>query len=149
MRGSEPIVLDASVLVEYLAPGQVDLVEPLLVGPVQHWIPDHCLVEVANALRRYQRGVGRGSLTDIGAALEDLLDLRPVIVGSEALISAAVRHLDRLTAYDAVYLALAEARDAPLCTLDRRQADAAERTGVKALVPGTQPFTAWLRDRQA
>lgn len=91
------------------------------------WHAPHLIdVEVAQVVRRYAASgdidAGRG-----GAALEDLgdLPLRRYPPGLLLPRMWAWRH--NLTAYDATYVALAEALDAPLLTRDRRLAQAAER----------------------
>ena len=57
-------------------------------------------------------------------ALHDLRDLRLVRHGHWALIDRAWTLRHNLTMYDAVYVALAEALEAPLVTTDRRLASA-------------------------
>ena len=57
-------------------------------------------------------------------ALHDLRDLRLVRHGHSTLIDRAWALRHDLTVYDAVYIALAEALEAPLVTTDRRLASA-------------------------
>lgn len=145
MRPSAPVV-DASVFAEYLVPGDAaDAVAPLFARDRGWcWIPDHCLVQVASVARRHHLRTGRGNLRDVTRTLEDLLALELRIMGSEELIVPAARHMATVTSYHAVYLALAEACDAPLCTFDGGQAAAARRIGIEVLVPGTRAFAAWI-----
>ena len=119
------IVLDASAVVEWLlqlprarqvAERLADLDEPL---HAPHLID----VEVAQVVRRLtSNGVvraGRGA-----HALADLADLDLERHPHDVLLPRVWRLRDNLTAYDATYVALAEALDAPLVTLDARLATA-------------------------
>jgi predicted nucleic acid-binding protein len=74
-------------------------------------------LEVAQVLRRYERA---GTLTASRAeeVLDDLSDLRIVRYPHEFLLDRVWTLRRNLTAYDAVYLALAEALDATLVTRD-------------------------------
>ena len=119
------IVLDASAVVEWL----LDL--PLAREVTTRISPDdetlhapHLLsVEVTQVVRRY---VALGDLTARrGAeALTDLADLDVVHHPHEPLLPTIWRLRSNLTAYDAAYVALALALDAPLVTLDQRIAAA-------------------------
>ena len=80
-------------------------------------------VEVAQALRRY---VGAGEL-DAAAAAAALADLRALGLerhAHEPLLDRVWELRKNLTAYDAVYVALAEALDTTLLTCDGRLARA-------------------------
>jgi predicted nucleic acid-binding protein len=78
-------------------------------------------VEVAQALRRYVR---EGDLETAAAvsALEDLRSLDLMRHAHEPLIGRVWALRENLTAYDATYVALAEALDALLLTCDGRLA---------------------------
>jgi predicted nucleic acid-binding protein len=81
-------------------------------------------VEVAQVIRQY---AANGEIDDDrgGAALADLADL-PLHRDPHNFLLPRVWDLrSNLTAYDAVYVALVEALDAPLLTRDRRLAAAA------------------------
>ncbi len=80
-------------------------------------------VEVAQVLRRY---VNRGQLGEhhAAAALDDLRDLALERYPHHLFLPRIWDLRDNVTAYDAAYLALAEALDAPLLTCDRRLATA-------------------------
>lgn len=117
------IVLDASALLELLLGSERGhaiagrISEPSLSLHVPH-LAD---LEVAQALRRYVR---EGDL-DQGQAAEALHDLRALDVerhGHEPFLDRIWALRENLTAYDAVYLALAEALDTTLLTCDARLA---------------------------
>jgi predicted nucleic acid-binding protein len=76
-------------------------------------------VEVANILRR---AVARGELTADAASMAhaDLLALRIDLFPYGPFSSRVWELRDNVTCYDAWYVALAEALDAPLATLDVR-----------------------------
>jgi predicted nucleic acid-binding protein len=119
------IVLDASALVELLlgtslgrtVAGRIALPETGL------HVPHLADVEVAQALRRYVR---EGEL-DAGSAASALEDLRALDVqrhSHEPLLDRVWALRANLTAYDAVYVALAEALQTTLLTCDGRLARA-------------------------
>jgi predicted nucleic acid-binding protein len=87
-------------------------------------LPHLCVVEVTNALRTLGR---RGDLTEERgrAALEDLADLPAQRHPAEPLLPRVWQLRGSVTAYDAMYLALAEALEATPFTADRRLADSA------------------------
>ena len=93
-------------------------------------VPDAIWLEIANVLgRRYH-----GTASEVVATLQDLDDLgledvrieRPLLL---ATIDIQARY--GLSAYDAAYLALAEAEDARLLTLDERLAAAAGKRAAR------------------
>jgi predicted nucleic acid-binding protein len=96
--------------------------------------PDLLGVEVLSMLRR-QVGRAELALAQAEGAIVDLLDL-PVMIYPTALLLRRMWQLrDNLTSYDACYLALAEALDAPLLTRDSRLARVpAVRCAVEVLV---------------
>jgi predicted nucleic acid-binding protein len=81
--------------------------------------PDVVRVEALSAIRR---GLLASSLTVTQAknAVEDLLVLPLVIYPTGPLLRRVWELRDNLSAYDACYVALAEAIDCPLVTADRR-----------------------------
>jgi len=95
--------------------------------------PDLVYLESANALRRYCRAEIY-SLSQAGALLEDITRLPIQVSAAKALAPAAltIAHERGLSAYDACYVALAEAADAPLVTADRKLAAAYERSELVA-----------------
>jgi predicted nucleic acid-binding protein len=120
------IVVDASALLEVLlrTPAAA-AVDRRLFKPGESLHAPHLIdVEVAQVVRRY---AAAGAIEpDRGrAALADLADF-PLRRYPHAFLLPRVWELrDNLTAYDAVYVALAEALDALLLTRDRRLASAA------------------------
>jgi predicted nucleic acid-binding protein len=129
------IVLDASALVELLLGSELGqaiatrISEPSLGLHVPHLVD----VEVAQALRRYVRD-GHLDPSDAGAALEDLRSLDLERHGHEPLLDRVWALRQNLTAYDAVYVALAEALDAKLLTCDGRLARSPAAAGRVDLV---------------
>ncbi len=119
------IVVDASALLEVLlrTPAGPDL-EDRLFAPGQTLHAPHLLdVEVAQVIRRYaahgEIGVERARL-----ALVDVADLPLRRYPHDFLLPRIWELRNMMTAYDAAYVALAEALDAPLLTRDRRLASA-------------------------
>lgn len=113
------IVLDASVLLElvlHTATGAQVAMRLRNPAAALH-VPHLADIEVTQALRRYVR---QGELTarDAMAALDDMraLDLRRH--PHEPLLGRVWDLRDNLTAYDAVYVALAEVLDGILLTCD-------------------------------
>ncbi len=120
------IVIDASALVDVLLRmPAAEALEGRLYEPGQTLHAPHLLdIEVAHALRRH---VANGAMDgERGlAALSDFAEV-PLRRYPHAVLLQRVWDLRAsLTAYDAVYIALAEALDAPLLTRDRRLATAA------------------------
>jgi predicted nucleic acid-binding protein len=111
-------VVDASVLVEYLAAGeQVEAAREAIGRERWVWAPALVDAEVGQALRRQVRG-GEISARKAGAALDDLLEMRLQKVPHRHLIDRAWELRDNVSFYDGLYVALAEALDTPLLTLD-------------------------------
>jgi predicted nucleic acid-binding protein len=119
------IVLDASALVELLlntAAGQTiatRIAEPALGLHVPH-LAD---IEVTQALRRYAND-GELAAVDAAIALDDLRSLDLQRHAHEPLLERVWELRRNLSAYDAVYVALAEVLDTVLLTCDRRLARA-------------------------
>jgi predicted nucleic acid-binding protein len=120
------IVVDASALIEALlrTPAASTLERRLLNSGETLHAPHLIDVEVAQVVRRY---AANGDIDGErgGAALADLSDFPLRRYPHDFLLPRVWDLRNNLTAYDAVYVALAEALDAPLLTRDRRLAAAA------------------------
>jgi len=120
------IVVDASALLEWLLDEPAaNAVDERLFGARRTLHAPHLLdVEIAQVLRRY---VANGEIDgERGrAALIDLADLPLRRYPHDFLLPRVWELRNNLTAYDAVYVALAETLGAPLLTRDRRLAAAA------------------------
>lgn len=124
-------VIDASVLVEYLAQGEhADQARTHVLGTRPLWIPHLADAEVGHVLRR---GVLARQLSAerARAALEDLAALPLRRASHRGLLARAWALRENLSFYDGLYVALAERLNAPLVTLDRRLAGA---SGVRARI---------------
>lgn len=120
------IVIDASALVDVLlrAP-TAEALEGRLYEPGQTLHAPHLLdVEVAHAIRRH---VADGAMDGERGreALSDFADIPLRRYPHTFLLPRVWTLRNNLTAYDAIYVALAEALDAPFLTCDRRLAAAA------------------------
>lgn len=117
------IVLDASAVVELvLGSPRGATVRARVEHPDESLHAPHLLdVEVASVLRRYQLS-GELSAEDGREALADLAGLDIARYPHDLLLPRVWELRTSVTAYDAVYLALAELLEAPLLTLDRRLA---------------------------
>jgi predicted nucleic acid-binding protein len=119
------IVVDASAVLDLLLSGPASaLLDARFRGPGASLHAPHLLdVEVAHVLRRRVR---TGDLDEQRAAeaLADFLDLAITRYPHELLLPRAWTLRHALTAYDAMYVALAEGLDAPLVTRDRKLARA-------------------------
>ena len=119
------IVLDASVLLEVLLrmPAGVALEDRLFEPEESLHVPHLVDIEVAQVLRRYALA-GEVEAGRCRAALDDLAGLPLTRYPHDFLMSRVWDLRGNLSAYDAVYVALAEALDASLLTRDRRLANA-------------------------
>ncbi len=117
------IVIDASAYVDLLLfdDDRTRWIEGRLNSEHSLQVPAIFDVEVLHSLRRVE-AVGSTGEVVIQAAVADLDDLR-AIRHDHALLRPRIWALrENLTAYDAAYVALAEAFDAPLLTTDARLA---------------------------
>ena len=113
-------VIDGSVLVAALVDSGREgkwaesvVAEGLLASP------ELALAEASNILRRLER-TGRISRTEAESAHGDLLQLDVVLFPFAPFAERIWALRSNLTSYDAWYVALAEALDCPLVTLDRK-----------------------------
>ncbi len=129
------IVLDASALVEIIVPTSLgQRLFELTIGADLH-APDLIDVEAVSGLRRQAR---MGNLTpeEGAAALDDVLTLPLHRHPRSSLLSGTWRWRENLSTYDALYLELAIAAEAPLLTIDRGLAGVArDLAGVELLGP--------------
>lgn len=138
---ADRVVVDASFALAYLLD---ESGTPAARAAVALWsgssanllVPSHFWIEVTNALVR-RRAL---SPADVVAEFVDLDDLGlTTIEPDRPLLLLAIDQMVRsgLSAYDAIYLALALSTDARLATLDRRLAEAAGDVGILVGSDGT------------
>lgn len=117
------IVVDASVLANVVGDDEAagQLARRRLAAAPAVWAPDLVDVETVSVLRRRWLA---GDLTDerFRGAVDDLLALPITRFPVGPLVVRAFELRANITAYDACYVALAEALDCPLVTADRRLA---------------------------
>lgn len=118
------VVVDASVLVAAVCDSGPEgewaegvLTEGSLIAP--HLV----LVEATNILRRLELS-GRLTALEAAASARDLLDLEFDLLSFEPFAERVWTLRENVTSYDSWYVAIAEALDLPLATLDRRLARA-------------------------
>ena len=126
---ASPIVLDASAAIalirrESAAPVLDEVLRRSAREAVRLLAPEAFWLEIANVLVR-RHGLTPNEVVEALRETDDLgIDTipmdRPLL-----LVTIDIQARDRLSAYDASYLALAETEDARLLTLDRRLALAA------------------------
>jgi predicted nucleic acid-binding protein len=132
------LVVDTSAVVAALVarPPNQTLVDRLRVDGDLH-APHLLDVELLHALRRL---VLAGQLSEDRAAdvRTDVADLTVVRYGHGALADRTWELRSNLTAYDATFIALAEALNAPLVTCDARLARAPGSSAVVELYEGAE-----------
>ena len=131
------IVLDASALVELIldtTTGQ--LVAARIADPAEGLhVPHLADIEVVQALRRYVRE-GDINAEAAAVALDDLRALDLQRHAHEPLLGRVWELRENLTAYDAVYVALAEVLDGVLLTCDGPLSRAPSLAGRVVLLQG-------------
>jgi predicted nucleic acid-binding protein len=118
------LVCDASAIVTVLLDSGPDgdwLTRRL--GSADLFAPTLLPFECSNVIRRHEIA-GLISSDQAAQAHADLLELPIELVPYESLAQRVWQLRWNLTSYDGAYVALAEALDAPLVTMDRRLADA-------------------------
>lgn len=113
-------VVDASALVAFLIDEGTDgrwARRALSDGPMLG--PELVLVESSNIIRRLER-IGNIAASAASAAHQDLVEHEVELHPFAPFADRVWELRNNLTAYDAWYVALAEASDCPLVTLDMR-----------------------------
>jgi predicted nucleic acid-binding protein len=120
------IVVDASALLEFLLQTSLGVrVEARLFREDDELVAPHLVdVEITQGLRRLVR-TGEVSAVRAAEAIDDLTDLDLHRYPHLDLLGRVWRLRDNIRAYDAVYVALAEAMEAPIITCDGPLAKAA------------------------
>lgn len=118
------VVVDSSVVVAALVDtgADGDWAERIL-EQYGLFAPEHLPVEATNVIRRLERGKGI-SEQEANGAFQDLQDLDVELHGFEPFAERIWELRHNVAVYDGWYVALAEALDAPLATLDTRLAKA-------------------------
>lgn len=122
-RLAGPVVVDASVVVEYvvvltLTESATRLFHRAVDGAIELWAPDLLYAESVSALRKLvQLEAVTGSAA--ARAVGHLAELPITATGTAALVPDLWKLRDFLTPYDACYVALAEELDAELVTGER------------------------------
>jgi len=129
------IVIDASTVLEVLLRSQVGLeIEKRIFSPQEILFTPHLLdLEIAQVLRRYCMA-GEINSERGEEALEDLKDLPINRYPHDIFLHRVWELRHNMTAYDAVYVALAEALSAPLLTRDARLASAPGHEAIIELI---------------
>jgi predicted nucleic acid-binding protein len=130
-------VLDASVAIKILVDEQgSDEARTLALSGTRFAAPDFVLAEIANALLKHVRR-GQVLRSYAEAALARAAGLFDELVPAHLLASrafeVAVHH--GTSAYDAMYVALAEARGLPLATADLRLIERASAMPIEFWTP--------------
>lgn len=117
------IVVDASVLADALVDdGDVGQHARAVLSEDTHWVaPAHVLVEVLSVVRGKVLG-GKVGVERGDDAVSAMTELAIEVVDPATVVERMWELRDNVTAYDAAYLAVAEALDAPLVTGDARLA---------------------------
>ncbi len=129
------IVADASAIGDVLLDNcHARSVRSVLAGHSAIHVPEHFHVELVSLLRSHAL---RGELGDRrrAQALSDLHELRVLRYSVVDLLDAVWELRERLSAYDAAYLALARRLGLSLLTCDRGLAQAARAEGRLAELP--------------
>ena len=134
------IVLDASALVELILDTQTgQLVAGRIADPAEGLhVPHLADIEVVQALRRFVRD-GEIDADAAAVALDDFRALDLQRHAHEPLLERVWELRKNMTAYDAVYVALAEVLDTILITCDRRLSHAPGMSRRVALVEPERP----------
>jgi predicted nucleic acid-binding protein len=137
LRTEPPVVVDASIAVQWYAPepGSGEATR-LLHTAALFLAPDFMPIEATNAWRKKCRR-GEMSSVQVEQAIRRLLAVGVDLLSSATLLPRAARlalDLDQAV-YDCVYLALAGLHGARVATADVRLRRAAERLGIHVWRP--------------
>ena len=122
------LVVDASCLYEVLvSTPRSEQIRLRMASDDDHIAPHVIDVEVFSVIRRHHLS-GKLDATAATQAVDDLRDWPGQRVGHRALLPRAWELRDSVRGWDAMYVALAEAGDAVLLTLDERLAAASGPT---------------------
>ncbi len=121
------VVLDTSAIIRLYIPdgelpaGLAELLEQAVGGDVALMVPDLALAEIAQVLRKKERASFL-TAAESDEILDAVLALPLDVIGHRELLPAALAlaRSRNLTVYDALFLALAEQRNAKLVTADER-----------------------------
>lgn len=114
------LIVDASCLYEAVADAaQAEQVREQLALDADHGAPHLIDAEVLGVVRR-DHMLGRLDATSARQAVEDLRDWPGERFGHRSLLERAWELRKNVRSWDALYVALAEALDATLLTLDER-----------------------------
>ena len=131
------IVVDACAWFEALVVrgARADATRELLIANPRWAAPAHMPLEVVRTIQRSARaGILERGDADRFAGVVATAPVELVAPGT-AVITRAWSLRDRVSVYDAAYLAVAEAFGAPFVTIDLRLARAARATGIDVIVP--------------
>lgn len=118
------LVVDASCLCEVvISAPEAEVVRERLAADADHAAPHIIDVEVFGVVRR-EHLLGHLDRTEATQAVEDLAAWPGERYGHRLLLARAWELRNSVRGWDAMYVALAEALDAPLLTTDRRLASA-------------------------
>lgn len=133
------LVVDASCLFEVVADTpRAAAIAARLAADTDHIAPHAIDVEVLGVIRaQYMRRLLDG--TAASQAVADLRDWPGQRFGHRQFVDRAWELRDSIRGWDAFYVALAEAFDAPLVTLDARLARLARAHGVRCRVEFIAP----------
>jgi predicted nucleic acid-binding protein len=114
------LIVDATCLYEVVAAAQyAEDIRARLAADEDQAAPHVVDVEVLNVVRRHERD-GRLDATAATQAIDDLRDWPGERFGHRGLLQRAWELRPNVRGWDAFYVALAEALDGTLLTLDRR-----------------------------
>ena len=129
------IVVDSSVILEVLlaTPAAAEIRQRIFARKETLHAPHLIDLEVAQVLRRY---VASGDMSDVRGfeAIQDFLDLSITRYPHELFLTRIWELRNNITAYDAAYVALAEALMVPLLTRDSRLASTSKHNAKIELI---------------